>query len=386
MVVIGFFWLLVGVGWAPSNKFYQQGLVLLLWGPTFACALALRSELLEAWLRQWAFSLLIALFFIWACLSGFWSQADDIGRELKRVFYVGLFLCAMTVLGVSRQEVIWKTLGIAFVVLALTFPASFWLFYVVGNHAFTERLWGIGQIGHPILGGYVLALAVIWGARFCPKPLWMRPLWMVFMFMGVAFVVMGQSRGALLALVVGLCALLLMNTGRRYAWLGCGLLLGIAGFGFIFFETLLMARGMSYRVDILLESLSMIAQSPILGIGIGSDYRVVTNSNPLGFDHAHNSFTHTGIELGGVGFLLWVGIWLLALFSAWTKRGTREGQLVFVTLLVAIVALQFDTASQWETPRAEWFVVWLPIGLVIALNARLEKYSPAATSATVVSR
>lgn len=73
VVVLGFFWLLVGIAWTPSNKFYQQGLVLLLWVPVLIGVFALRAQLLEAWLRQRAFSLLIALFLLWACLSGFWS-------------------------------------------------------------------------------------------------------------------------------------------------------------------------------------------------------------------------------------------------------------------------------------------------------------------------
>nr|WP_262371927.1 O-antigen ligase family protein [Pseudomonas peli] len=196
---------------------------------------------------------------------------------------------------------------------------------------------------------------------------------------------MGQSRGALLALVVGLCAMSLLSVERRYALLICALALGGVSMGFIFFEPILMARGTSYRLDIFLESLDMIVKNPVLGVGVGSDYRVVPYNFSAGFDHAHNSFTHTGIELGGVGFLLWVGVWLLAFFSAWSKRRTREGQLALGTLLVAVVALQFDTGSQWETPRAEWFVVWLPIGLVMALNARREKDSPAAMSPTVAS-
>lgn len=386
MVVLGFFWFLVGVAWAPSNKSYQQGLVLLFWLPALVCVFFLRAQLLEALLRQRVLSLFIGAFLIWACLSVLWSQADDIGRELKRVFYVGLFLCAMTVLGVSRPQAIWKTLGIAFVFLVLAFPVSFYLYYIVGMHAFNERLWGIGQIGHPILGGYVMALAVTWGGRFCPRGWCARLLWALLMGMGVLFVAMGQSRGALLALVVGLCAMSLLSIERRYALLGCALVLGCLGMGFVFFEPLLMARGMSYRLDILLESMSMIVQNPLLGIGIGSDYRVVTDNYPAGFDHAHSSFTHTGIELGGVGLSLWSGIWLLALFSIWGGRRTKEGQLALGTLLVAVVALQFDTGSQWETPRAEWFVVWLPIGLVMALNARRDGNNLDVISAPATSR
>lgn len=383
--VLGFFWFLVGVAWAPSNKVYQQGLVLLLWLPVLVCIFFFRARLLDAWLRQRVFSLLIALFLAWACLSVLWSQADDIGRELKRVFYVVLFLCAMTALGMARQQAIWKTLGVAFVFLALAFPVSFYLYYIVAMHDFNQRLWGIGQIGHPILGSYVMALAAVWGTRFCPAGWRARLLWGGVMVMAMSFVVMGQSRGALLAMVVGLCAMSLVSLERRYAWLGCAAVLVGVGVGFILFEPLLMSRGLSYRPDIFLESLAMIAQNPLLGMGIGADYRVVTDNYPAGFDHAHNSFTHTGIELGGPGLLLWVGIWLLAFLSIWGRCRTKEGQLVLGTLLVSIIALQFDTGSQWETPRAEWFVVWLPIGLVMALKAR-DGGNSGLISASVVGR
>lgn len=370
VMMLGFFWLLVGVAWVPSNKLYQQVLVLLFWFPVLFCAFVLRAQLLELWQRQRLFFSLLVVFLIWACLSASWSRADDIGRELKRVFYVFSFLCAMAMLGANRQQYLWKSLGIAFVFIVLTFPVGFYLYYIVGMHAFSERLWGVGQLAHPILGGYVMALAVTWGMRFFPKAWWMRLFWAALMAMGVLFVVMGQSRGALFALIIGVCVMLFLSVERHYAWLGCAVVLVGVGIEFIFFEPFLMSRGMSYRLDILMESLAIIMQNPLLGMGLGSDYRVVTYNYPAGFDHAHNSFTHTGIELGCIGLLLWIFIWLFALFYAWRARQSREGQLVFSMLLLSIVALQFDTASQWGTPRAEWFVTWLPIGFVVALNAR----------------
>lgn len=118
------------------------------------------------------------------------------------------------------MEVTW----FSFVLLVLAFPVSFYLYYIVGMHAFTERLWGIGQIGHPILGGYVIALAVVWKSLLSKKMVGTPALG--FVDVRVSFVAMGQSRGALLALVVGLCAMSLLSVERRYALLICALALG----------------------------------------------------------------------------------------------------------------------------------------------------------------
>lgn len=114
----------------------------------------------------------------------------------------------------------------------------------------------------------------------------------------------------------------------------------------------------------------MAMQNPFLGLGVGTDYRVVTFNYPEGFDHTHNGFTHVAVELGLPGVLLWIGLWLSAFHIAWQSRFSAEGRLVFGTLVVSLAALQFDAASLWGTPRAEWFIVWLPLALTLALIAQ----------------
>ena len=119
-----------------------------------------------------------------------------------------------------------------------------------------------------------------------------------------------------------------------------------------------------------LDLVKMIFQQPWLGLGIRSDYRVVTENYPAGFDHSHNLFTHIGIELGLVGMLLWLGVWLCTLLIGWRNRGTLEGRLLLGTALLASVAVQTDAASIWSAPQPEWFVTWLPVGLALAIVAR----------------
>lgn len=379
LITLGFLWFLLGVAWAPSNKVYQQVLVALLWLPGLLALGMFHRRLLQIWSGNWMFCFILVLFLIWAALSGLWTAADEPARELKRVLYVGLFLVSLALLSAHHPERIWQGLAVAFVGLALACSASIYLFYVHDMQPLSARLEGIGQVGHPILGAYVMALAVIWGALCKPSGIWQSVVWGLLMLFALAFVLLGQSRGAMLALIAGISALLLLR-GGRLMWMGSLVIAAACWIGYVFFAPFIVARGLSYRPEIFQASLEMFMQRPLLGLGIGADYRVVTFNYPEGFDHTHNGFTHVAVELGLPGVLLWFCLWLSAFHIAWQQRFSTEGRLLLGTLVVSLVALQFDAASLWGTPRAEWFVTWLPLALTLALiaqpqNARLRPAS-----------
>ncbi|MNE62471.1 O-Antigen ligase [compost metagenome] len=110
----------------------------------------------------------------------------------------------------------------------------------------------------------------------------------------------------------------------------------------------------------------MIAERPWGGIGLAGDYRV-----PVGgilFDHTHNLFTHIAIQLGLPGLLLWCLVWFAVLREAWRTKDTPLGQGVLGMWIFSLLAMQFDAASLTGTPRAEWFISWLPIGLASVLT------------------
>ncbi len=367
VLYLGYLWFLFGIVWVPNNKFYQQGLVVLLWLPALVGLVMLAKPLLRAWQSNKSFLSLVLMLLAWAGVSACWTGAEDPIKELKRIAYVGLFLVSFLLLEETRPGLVWRGLGLAFVGLALSCPISIYLFYVHDMNPLQARLSGIGQTGHPILGAYVMALAVMWGLQFTPDESWKRVIWGALVTLLVAFIVLGQSRGAMLAL--GLAALSMpLWRGGRVAWTVALVTTALAIIGATLFAPYILARGFSYRPEIFVSSVQMIMENPLLGLGVGSDYRVYTFSK--GFDHSHNAFTHTAIELGLPGLLLWSGLWLLAFRTAWLERAAWEGRLLLSTLLVSFVALQFDAASLWGTPRAEWFVTWLPIGLAVALAVR----------------
>lgn len=368
-LLTGLLWFLVGIAWAPSNKLYQQGIALGVWLPAFVALWGSRNLWLTLWRENRLFCTALLAWCVWAALSLFWTEAEEPLKSLKRIVYVMLFLVVFPMLQAVRPHAIGWLLRVSTIGLALAALWSLYLHFYSHVRPFGERLGGIGEAAHPILGGYVMALAAVWGLQFIPRGLLARAVWALVLLMLFGFVVLTQSRGACLALLFSVLSMPIWSSGRR-AWLIAGGVAGAASIGFLLFNSWFMQRGVSYRPEIFVESVKMIFQHPWQGLGVGTDYRVVTVSYPTGFDHSHNLLTHVGIELGLVGLLLWLAVWLCTLLVGWRERATLEGRLLLGSVMLASVAVQTDAASIWGTPRAEWFLTWLPVGLALALVAR----------------
>lgn len=363
-LAIGFVWFLVAIALAPSNKIYQQGLLAFLWLPTLVLLWSARAMLVDLWNAQRALCLSIILLLAWSALSLSWASAEDSSRELKRLLYISVFLLFFPVLasaGLSRLVQLLQWSGVGLGVAALY---SIVHFYGLQGQPWVARLEGIGEISHPILGAYVIAVAIVWMLHLPPQQRWFQVLWALSLLCLGAFLVLCQSRGAALGLLITLVAMPLWCRDRR-SCLIAGAAIVAAIVGFVVMYALVMSRGSSYRPEILQASLQMIAQHPWTGLGLGSFYNV--KAVGLEFDHAHNMFTHIAIELGIPGMLLWLSVWLCALREIWRARKTDFGKALMGLWLFSTLAMQFDAASLTGTPRAEWFISWLPIGLTMAL-------------------
>lgn len=363
-LAIGFLWFLVAIALAPSNKIYQQGLVLFLWLPTLVLLWSARSVLAQQWRSQRALCLSVCFLLLWSALSLSWASAEDDGRELKRLLYISVFLLFFPLLakaGFSRliQLLQWGAVG-----LGLAALISIIHFYGVQGHPWVTRLFGIGEISHPILGAYVIAAAIVWMLHWPPQQRWFQVLWVLSLMCLGAFLVLCQSRGAALALLISMVAMPLWCRDRRSCFIAIG---GIAAaiLGFALMYSLIMARGSSYRPEIFQASLQMISMHPWAGLGLGSFYSVTALGQ--NFDHTHNMFTHIAIELGIPGMLLWLAVWLCVFREIWRARSTVFGKGLMGLWLFSTLAMQFDAASLTGTPRAEWFISWLPVGLAMAL-------------------
>ncbi|HEN8799919.1 O-antigen ligase family protein [Pseudomonas sp. CM25] len=361
---LGLVWFLAAIALAPSNKVYQQGLVLFLWLPTLLLAWSARDVLAQAWKRQPALWTSVLLLLAWSGVSLVWSPAEDPGREIKRLLYILVFLLAFPLLAQAGLTRIRQLLQLGSALLAIAALVSVINFYGLQEMPWRLRLAGIGEISHPILGAYVIASAVLFLLYQPPRQRGTQLAWLAALACLGAFVILSQSRGAILALVITVVIAPLWFRDRHSRVFSI-LAVFATGLALSTVYDLIAERGSSYRPEIFHAVLDMIAEHPWTGLGLGAGYHV--NAAGQQFEHTHNMFTHAAVEMGLPGMLLWVAVWLFALAEILRARATLLGKLLLGFWVYSTLAMQFDAASLTGTPRAEWFISWLPVGLAMLL-------------------
>lgn len=363
-MTIGLLWFLMAIAVAPTNKIYQQGLVASLWLPTLLFAWSARARLRELVNKQrWVYLPILGLL-VWSLISLAWTNAPDLAREAKRLLYIVVFLMFFPIFANGRPDRVIRVMQWGGVGLAVTALVAIVKFYGVDGNVWGARLEGLGELAHPILGGYVIGLAAVWLALWPPSTDRLQMVWVVALGLLCAFVMLCQSRGAGLALFFTILAMPVWSSDRRSRIIAAAALI-VAVLAIWFFESFVVARGVSYRPQILMASMQMISEHPWLGLGLGGDYQVFASGEY--FDHSHNLFTHVAIELGLPGLLLWCAIWLAVLYEAWKAREALYAKGVIGIWVFSTLAMQFDAASLSGTPRPEWFISWLPVGLASVL-------------------
>ncbi|MHC8404550.1 O-antigen ligase family protein [Pseudomonas sp. TMB3-21] len=363
-MTVGLLWFLLAIALAPTNKVFQQGLIALLWLPALVFCWSARVRVVELLREQrWIYLPMLGLL-IWSLISLSWTNTEEPSREAKRLLYIMLFLLFFPVFANGRSERVIRVMQWGGIGLAVTALMAIIRFYGINQNGWVARVEGLGELSHPILGGYVIGLAAVWLLHWVPRSRWMQVGWVIALSFLCVFVMLSQSRGAALALLLTVLAMPIWCRDKRSRVIAVSALV-VAMLAFWVLEPLVLARGVSYRPQILVASLQMISEHPWLGLGLGGNYKVFADS--VYFDHSHNLFTHVAIELGLPGLLLWCTVWLAVLREAWKARETIYAQGVIGIWLFSSLALQFDAANLTGTPRPEWFITWLPVGLASVL-------------------
>jgi len=360
----GLVWFIAAIALAPSNKVYQQGLVVFLWLPTLVVAWSARGVFMEAWRRQPALWGALLALMLWAGLSLSWSTGEEPGREVKRLVYILVFLMAFPLLAQAGLVRIRHLLQLGGGLLAVAALISIINFYVVLGIPLIGRLEGIGEISHPILGAYVVGAAILMLLYQVPHKRGAQLAWFLALACLGTYVLLSQSRGASLALVLTAVLAPLWFRDRHSRLIAIAAMLA-SGLAFYMLYEDLTARGSSFRPEIFGSVLQMIGEHPWTGLGLGAEYKV--SAAGMLFDHSHNMFTHVAMELGLPGMLLWIAVWLFTLGEIVRARDTVLGKILLALWVYSTMAMQFDAASLTGTPRAEWFVSWLTVGLAMLL-------------------
>jgi O-antigen ligase len=197
---------------------------------------------------------------------------------------------------------------------------------------------------------------------------WRRILFGLFATVLLIGTLVTQARSAYLAII--LSALVLarcLSQSARVAALG----------GIVFAATALLmtpygreaiaTRGFSYRPEIWVDYLAMMAHTPFFGFGIRPNIEVVVSGGVV-VDQPHNILLSALIRgglIGGTAMLT-----LLAECLYWSyKFWINYRQITPMCLLVAMTTgCMFDYQLLPTNPSWEWVTFWLPIGMGIGLE------------------
>ncbi len=404
----------LGVPTAGDQPISRLNDLLLAWlGLVFVVTLATLPLVAEEALHYRAYYLLGAAPLLLLVLTrpAYWRQLTRsvafLGLLALIVYLVGNGLLVGDVTLKARYDVLrYGILALSFVfgvvVVSRRYPGFPWLLMaglalaggITGAFYAGEHLWewgghgGLprlrfheGYIDNPNRIAVVYAPLALMGAVLALKgrSSWtVTALWLCASLGSLAVVVLAQTRGALVGLVVAGAAFLVLE--RRWK-----VLLGLVLTALLFVvavETVLPIRDFTSRVWAI-ESrlliwqsvLDRIAEAPIWGEGWGTGNQVYVEARDRWWPHTHSSYLEVTMQAGLVGAIV-----LVAAIASWLWAGYRrrldEPWAVFglVGLVYWLVHSLVASRISLDGVHREWIYLLLPVAFIVVgeLRARHE--------------
>lgn len=312
-----------------------------------------------------------ALAFAAYCVfSSLWGNPADFSVYLKQWFFLALWLCGVAWIFYQHpinMQRIYLTLISTGVICAL---ATLCYFYIYKNNPLLVRLSGIGLLENPTIVaqtyGVVTLLAYI-------KALQVKNWKISLVFLASALIcvlplLMSQSRGAAMGLIVVASAALFIVRPAASIWLPQLCFAIVAAILFIVFtdiDAILQNRGLSFsfRDIIWHEILTRVIENPFFGIGMEHDARIIIPDVDV-FHHSHNSWIDIVYYTGLVG--LGLACWHLSLLLSCYSRNPAILP-VYLWLIYGCLCLFTNGSNLLTAPGAQWWMYWVPACLLAAL-------------------
>jgi O-antigen ligase len=304
-------------------------------------------------------------------LSLAWSPATD-PEMIQKTLYHGLYVTGFVLIGTdillrnpAYADRFFYWLGW---LIILTGVLSIWRFYQ--EHGFPmDRLKAIGQLQHSGFAAMSYGFIGLYHFMATPRSMhtsaWQR--WLPGILaagMGLTVLLLAQSRGGLLALLLVLLLGALLSRQKRFMISLLLVVLSLLVMTFLWSEQLLsvVTRGGwdSYRLEIWGPAIDLILQAPILGHGILGDYTFdISPGEPQ--HHAHNILLSTllyGGMLSGSMLLLLIGLTVRQGWQCWIAEHDIKPLLLTVFGLTYMMTDGYRLVSN---PFPNWVYFWLPV-------------------------
>jgi O-antigen ligase len=332
--------------------------------------------------------LLAVCLIAWSGLTLLWGT-DDKGRSWRFAADTVATFAFLVAMLLGWREAASRARLATVLVAAGTANAVWSIAVFVVTHPIYPRLRGWGATKQEILGAAVMSIPALTALARALVPVASRRsrvLNLAAFLIMAAFILLTESRGPLLAGTVALLFLCSVSVWRLRAFLG------IAAFGAVWLllpraaqehsATVLIRRGSSHRFEIWDYTLNLIRDRPLFGHGLAANLHLNVGDT---ITFPHDLYLSLLFYSGIVGFLLFVAMagllsWrLLPARADWrdTRHDPDWAWLTALWIDVLMIGLT-DLGQITKGPGPLWFIVWLPLGLLMtALPRRLKEKSTA---------
>ena len=315
-------------------------------------------------------AVLAGLLIAWSALTLIWGH-DDGHRTLKFAVDAACTLGFVLMMLEAWSGAPWVHRRLATVLIwAGTSNAALSTFLGLFRDHTIPRLHGWGVTAHPILGASVMTIAYLAAlSRALEETRW-RAAHLAAAGLMLTFVFLTESRGPMLAACVATLFLFAAGPWRKRAFGGtvlaaCAWLLLPANIKH-HEEVMLAARGASHRFEIWDRTLQMVGDHPLFGNGLAA------NLDLPGMTFPHDLYLSLLFYSGAVGLALFMALAGVVTWRLWRGRACGDpGWLWTASLWInALLSGLTDLGQIVKGPGPIWFIVWLPVGLVLATSPR----------------
>ena len=367
-------WAAIGIYLFLSAFFWASGPAPL--RAVFYLFLLLPFLLVLPW-RKWRseeyggyFTISALVFAAYCVLTSLWGRASDFDFFLKQWLFLAFWLCGVAWLFYHRPVNLQRLYLVVICIGVVCSLVTVYFFYAYKNYSIAARLSGFGLAENSTIVAQIFGVAALLAyLKSLQAENWkLSPVFFIGAMICALVILMSQSRGAAMALVLVCFAGLLIVRPRPLIWVP-QVTLALVGILALFILTnmddVLEKRGISFsfRDAIWVELLDRSLERPLFGLGLERDSRIIIPDVDV-FHHAHNSWIDILYYTGLIGLLLALWHWVLLARSFSRDRDILP---LYLWLAYGSLCLFTNGSSLLTRPDAQWLMYWVPAGLLAAV-------------------
>jgi O-antigen ligase len=312
----------------------------------------------------------------------FWGdnlELKDILKYGRRVLYIAIFIAITVHVALSYQTFFFKLLTFVFIISSFVAIITIIIFYKENPFPGT-RLFGYGLLNNPFKASSIYGIIILVCTYLVlhHSSFSMRVVFFGILMVSFSYMLLAQSRSALLSLVVAMAAWQILvwvrqkkdwDSQRKRLLITLAVIVTASTVFFIIYpgllDSALLSRPSHYRLKLWGKLLTRIEAAPWFGHGLSADPRTEILPGRI-LVHPHSVVIGTLLYGGIVGLLLLLAVVISALWQAFGNTNNAIKLLLAAMALYGALCIVLNGNMLIHHVKPFWLFFWFPIALVAA--------------------